>query len=715
MEILGLQNKGKCKEMYAHYMQKSNLDCGIASLRTILAQLEIKISSVSELYKNYDIKKDQGLSLGELNVVLHKYGVITSAYEVSDFEELKRVSIFPMVLVVENDGYSHYVVVHEIEGSTFVVSNPAEPKLMTYDEEFIKSIFLGYALCVDKIEKISKVSSSNKNVASNTMNKQSTGEILYKEVINELPLKLKMNMGILLFLKYMAPILTTFIIQIFMQSITKYSSLLDILVPVVLVSWLIVIFFAINVKEGKQKVQIENKIQEKTLINYYNFKINEIDTGKNAENIIGYFWNLIFSVSGLFQRFYFKINVTYVMVLTIVLAKISLIMAITLIVWTTIYAIYLKHNIKKIRNNELSNIGKSASFSASIESTIKSSLDINLFSKNKQSEKFVREKMNNFLKARLASIETELHISSVYQSFITIMSLSAFVILGLTIMFGEGASLVNSTNGIFIISIILSSLSPVLQSWLTYQKSTVAIDYIQSSNDYINIKEKAKKRKIGVGKIRNIKINNLAFSYDETNELFNGFNMDISAGKIYGIKGENGTGKSTFIKLLAGILEPNKGEFVINQNIKEISLKDLNINEYISMYSPEFNLFGNTVGRNIRYKVFNENLEMAEKQHYNDIFNLKLPNNYMLQMDGVNISQGQKQKILLMRTLNEDKSIYIFDEPTGNLDSNSKKILIKEFVKLAKKENKIVILISHENEVLDCSDSIITMDKYKKR
>ncbi|MDE5055514.1 ATP-binding cassette domain-containing protein [Niallia taxi] len=701
--------------MYAHYMQKSNLDCGIASLRTILAQLEIKISSVSELYKNYDIKKDQGLSLGELNVVLHKYGVITSAYEVSDFEELKRVSIFPMVLVVENDGYSHYVVVHEIEGSTFVVSNPAEPKLMTYDEEFIKSIFLGYALCVDKIEKISKVSSSNKNVASNTMNKQSTGEILYKEVINELPLKLKMNMGILLFLKYMAPILTTFIIQIFMQSITKYSSLLDILVPVVLVSWLIVIFFAINVKEGKQKVQIENKIQEKTLINYYNFKINEIDTGKNAENIIGYFWNLIFSVSGLFQRFYFKINVTYVMVLTIVLAKISLIMAITLIVWTTIYAIYLKHNIKKIRNNELSNIGKSASFSASIESTIKSSLDINLFSKNKQSEKFVREKMNNFLKARLASIETELHISSVYQSFITIMSLSAFVILGLTIMFGEGASLVNSTNGIFIISIILSSLSPVLQSWLTYQKSTVAIDYIQSSNDYINIKEKAKKRKIGVGKIRNIKINNLAFSYDETNELFNGFNMDISAGKIYGIKGENGTGKSTFIKLLAGILEPNKGEFVINQNIKEISLKDLNINEYISMYSPEFNLFGNTVGRNIRYKVFNENLEMAEKQHYNDIFNLKLPNNYMLQMDGVNISQGQKQKILLMRTLNEDKSIYIFDEPTGNLDSNSKKILIKEFVKLAKKENKIVILISHENEVLDCSDSIITMDKYKKR
>ena len=650
--------------MYAHYMQKSNLDCGIASLRTILAQLEIKISSVSELYKNYDIKKDQGLSLGELNVVLHKYGVITSAYEVSDFEELKRVSIFPMVLVVENDGYSHYVVVHEIEGSTFVVSNPAEPKLMTYDEEFIKSIFLGYALCVDKIEKISKVSSSKKNVASNTMNKQSTGEILYKEVINELPLKLKMNMGILLFLKYMAPILTTFIIQIFMQSITKYSSLLDILVPVVLVSWLIVIFFAINVKEGKQKVQIENKIQEKTLINYYNFKINEIDTGKNAENIIGYFWNLIFSVSGLFQRFYFKINVTYVMVLTIVLAKISLIMAITLIVWTTIYAIYLKHNIKKIRNNELSNIGKSASFSASIESTIKSSLDINLFSKNKQSEKFVREKMNNFLKARLASIETELHISSVYQSFITIMSLSAFVILGLTIMFGEGASLVNSTNGIFIISIILSSLSPVLQSWLTYQKSTVAIDYIQSSNDYINIKEKAKKRKIGVGKIRNIKINNLAFSYDETNELFNGFNMDISAGKIYGIKGENGTGKSTFIKLLAGILEPNKGEFVINQNIKEISLKDLNINEYISMYSPEFNLFGNTVGRNIRYKVFNENLEMAEKQHYNDIFNLKLPNNYMLQMDGVNISQGQKQKILLMRTLNEDKSIYIFDEPT---------------------------------------------------
>lgn len=53
--------------MYAHFMQNSTADCGIASLKTILKQLKINISDVNDLYKNYDLKKDQGISLWELN------------------------------------------------------------------------------------------------------------------------------------------------------------------------------------------------------------------------------------------------------------------------------------------------------------------------------------------------------------------------------------------------------------------------------------------------------------------------------------------------------------------------------------------------------------------------------------------------------------------------------------------------------------------------
>ncbi|MCB5951174.1 hypothetical protein LI951_03755 [Enterococcus sp. BWT-B8] len=58
-------------------------------------------------------------------------------------------------------------------------------------------------------------------------------------------------------------------------------------------------------------------------MSYYNQKISDLDSGKNLENMTGYFWNLINSVSGLFQKFYFKINISYVVVLTVILANIS--------------------------------------------------------------------------------------------------------------------------------------------------------------------------------------------------------------------------------------------------------------------------------------------------------------------------------------------------------------------------------------------------------
>lgn len=700
--------------MYAHYMQKSSTDCGIASLRVILAQLEIKIKNVSELYQHYNLKKDQGLSLGELNEILLQYGVVSSSYEVRDFEELASVEQLPMVLVVENEGYAHYVVVHEIKDDHYTISNPAEPKLRIYEKEDLRAIFLGYALCIEDIQEVTQVAKKKKKISFNFRSKEKeTGvaQILYKEVMTSLPVKTKANMILLLFLKYILPFATTMFIQSLMQSITPESQIIDILKPVFIVGWLIYLFFLVNLREGKQKVKLENDIQEKILMNYYNQKISDLDSGKNLENVTGYFWNLVNSVSGLFQKFYFKINISYVIVLTVVLASISSWLALALLFWSAVYVIYLNRKIQAIKSNEMDIIGKSSVFSSSIENNIKSSLDINVFSKTKQSGDFVKDKMKSFLSARLSNSTTELNVVSVYQSMITLMSLSAFLILSTMTLYGEQESMINTTTGIFIISIILNSLSPVVQSWLMYQKSTVAIDFIQSSNDYQSNIEIKSKEPLGVEKIEKIAIDHLDFSYDKSKQIFENFSFEMQAGKIYGIKGENGSGKSTLIKLLSGVLQPDEGEFIINESTKKRSLKETDINEYIGMYSPEFNLYSNTVGRNIRYKVFNEQLHEKEKNQYEDIFNLKLSNNHLVQMDAANLSQGQKQKILLMRALYQEKSIYIFDEPTGNLDSDSKSALMNKIRALAKDKNKIVLLVSHEPDVLACSDKILEIQK----
>lgn len=694
--------------MYAHSMQNSSTDCGIASLKTILKQLGINLSSENDLYKNYNINQDQGLSLWELNQILINYGVCSDSYEVSDFEQLKKVERLPMVIVVENDGLAHYVVVHEINKGEFTISDPSKPKIMEYDEDYIKSIFLGFALCIDNVDIIpQKVGAQSQK----SKKERGLGETLYKKMMNNISLKIKMKMILLMFLKYMLPMISTIFIQSFMQANNGNISLQNILFPSIFTFIIIILFYFINIEEGQQKVIIENELQGTVLSEYYYQKINDLDSGKNSDNITGYFWNLLNSVSGLLQKFYFKLNVVYVLFLSIILYKFSALLTLSLIFWFIIFSLYLKKQVPKIRNEERDIVGKSSSFSYAVENNIKTSLDINLFSKNRESEYFVNQKMDEFLKSKVNRTKTESRIFSTYQLIITMMTISSFIIFGLLSLQGNSNGLINTTNSIFLISIILSSLSPVVQTWLAYQKSTIAIDYIQSSEDYEEDQVIEEKEKLNVEKIESISIDKLNFSYKENENILRNLSAKFESGKVCAIIGENGSGKSTLVKIITGILEPNSGDITINNSTSKKSLKNININEYISMYSPEFNIYGSTVGRNIRYKVFNEVLNDNEKKNYDDVFNLNLPNNYLLQNSGVNISQGQKQKILLMRALSQDKSIYIFDEPSGNLDKKSKVILMDNIRKLAVEKKKIVILISHEDDVLNYADNIINVEK----
>ncbi|AOV08925.1 ATP-binding cassette domain-containing protein [Sporosarcina ureilytica] len=694
--------------MYAHSMQNSSTDCGIASLKTILKQLNVNVGNPNDLYKNYNIKKDQGISLWELNQILIGYGVQSDSYEVTDFEQLKEVEKLPMVIVVENDGLAHYVVVHEIKNGKFIISDPSKPKIMECDEGYIKSIFLGFALCINNVDitqkRIRKQSKPNQK-------ERSIGETLYKRMMDNLPIKTKIKMIGLLFLKYMLPVVSTVVIQGFMQVNNGDLSLEDLVFPSITAFIIIVLFYFVNIGEGHQKVMIENRLQAAVLSQYYQQKINDLDSGKNADNVTGYFWNLLNSVSGLLQKFYFKLNLVYVLFLSILLYQFSVLLTVSLIFWFVIFSLYLRNQIPKVRNEERDIVGKSTGFSYAVENNIKTSLDINLFSKNSESEKFVKQKMDEFLKSKVTRTKTELRILSTYQLIVTLMTISAFIIFGFISLNESPDHLMNTSNSIFLISLILGSLSPVVQTWLTYQKSTVAIDHIQSGGDYEDEQVVEGKEKMGVEEINSISIDNINFGYPGSEELFRNFSATFESGEISAITGGNGSGKSTLVKIISGTLEPSSGDLTINGSISKRSFKDVAIHEYISMYSPEFNVYGSTVGRNIRYKVFNEELSDKEKQDYDDIFKLHLLNNYLIQSDGVNISQGQKQKILLMRALNQDKSIYIFDEPSGNLDKEAKGVLIKKMRELAIEKNKIVILITHEEDILRYAHKIVNVER----
>lgn len=685
--------------MYAHYMQNAESDCGIAAIRTILEQLKCQMKDSQELYRYYKMDKTQGLSLSKLKDILMDFGIQSNAYGVDEFEAIKKVEQFPIVLVVENDGMAHYILVHDIKGSTFTISDPAESEVKVYEEEYIKSIFLGYALCIENYEKNLVVPSNKRKIVG-------TGDVLYNEIMQNISRFKKIKMVALMILKYILPLVITIVMQIYMEK-NQAISYAELIFPICISLVLIVTFYSINKLESKQKAQIENMMQEKVLIKYYHQKMEDIYSGKNIENISGYFWNLFYSVSGLLEKFYLSLNITYLLSLLIFLGILNINLMLLIMVWGALFSLYLVKQIKEIKNTEKDIIGKSSVFFQSVEDNIRNSFDIHLYGKKNEAGNFVENKMENYFGTRLRSVRNSTRVSSMYEFFNVMILISAFVFLALDISGTNSVSLLNASNSILIISMILGSVSPVVQTWLNYETSKVAIDHIQSSNDYQDYSVQKEIEILPFNEISQLKLMDISFNYGEK-EVIKKFSAVFKAGKVYGVFGGNGAGKSTLVKLVSGILSPKSGSITINQNLIKNTLNSTNMSEFISMYSSECGLYRNSLIRNIQFKVFNEELSQAEKRTYNDLFSLELPGSYLIQNEGNNLSQGQKQKILLMRTFFSEKSIYIFDEPTGNLDYQSKEILKQEISKLAEK-GKIVLLISHEEDVLAIADEVVIL------
>lgn len=210
----------------------------------------------------------------------------------------------------------------------------------------------------------------------------------------------------------------------------------------------------------------------------------------------------------------------------------------------------------------------------------------------------------------------------------------------------------------------------------------------------------------------NIYFDSVFFKYNEDMILENFF-LRIKEGKFTGIIGENGSGKSTIIKLLLKIYQCKRGNiYVDNININEYD------NEYyyknISvMWQNNFLMSGtlydviNPGGKDLKkeeiYKLFNEmNLDIEK---FEDGLNTYIYEN------NFNVSGGELQKINIIRILIEDRPIIILDEPTSALDNESEEEICKLLKTLLK--GKTVIIVTHREKILGICDEIIEIKRTK--
>ena len=207
---------------------------------------------------------------------------------------------------------------------------------------------------------------------------------------------------------------------------------------------------------------------------------------------------------------------------------------------------------------------------------------------------------------------------------------------------------------------------------------------------------------------KSLKFENVSFGYEKNNKVLNSINFDLKLGQMIGITGDSGTGKTTFVDLLVGLLQPNDGKIYLNDKIVDFS-KDRNEIVNISAYLPQTNfIFEDNIIKNISLKEKIEEVDLQKIKKILKKINLFHDVNSELKDRGLNLSGGQKQKISIARSFFSNRQILIMDESTSALDKQNE-LEILDYLNSIKKEITIIV-ISHNYETLKYCDNIYKIE-----
>ena len=233
----------------------------------------------------------------------------------------------------------------------------------------------------------------------------------------------------------------------------------------------------------------------------------------------------------------------------------------------------------------------------------------------------------------------------------------------------------------------------------------VANEFNNAKNSKINIVKFEQKLLFS----KSIIFQNVNFFYSSKKMIFNDLNFEINKGDSVVIFGNNGSGKTSFLNLIAGLIKPTKGQIVCDNLFDVYSSKEKWFRN-ISYVQQNIFLMDATIKDNI--VLTPENAVDVDK--FNKVSNMLNLNEFFINLqdllstkvgvNGINISGGQKQIISLARALYKDSEILILDEPTSALDS--KMTLIFKNLLLSLKGKKTIIMVTHDKSFFNYFDIV---------
>ncbi len=217
-----------------------------------------------------------------------------------------------------------------------------------------------------------------------------------------------------------------------------------------------------------------------------------------------------------------------------------------------------------------------------------------------------------------------------------------------------------------------------------------------------------------------LEIKDLSFSYGVgtifEKKAVNKVSLNIEKGDFIGIIGHTGSGKSTLIQTLNGLLKPTEGQIILDgHDIWENPKKIRSVRFRVGMVFqyPEYQLFEETAEKDIAYGPKNMGLsdsEIKDKVHMAAGFVGLKPE--LLKKSPFELSGGEKRRVAIAGVIAMEPDVLILDEPTAGLDPNGRDILLAQIASYHREKENTVLLVSHSMEdISQIADKILVMNK----
>lgn len=267
----------------------------------------------------------------------------------------------------------------------------------------------------------------------------------------------------------------------------------------------------------------------------------------------------------------------------------------------------------------------------------------------------------------------------------------------------------------FIIGQLASPIDTLIRAISNIQEAKISLERI------LEVHEIDDEENINTGVIIDsldnvpIIISNLSFKYEDIldNNVLNNISIQIEPSKITAITGNSGSGKSTLLKIILKLYNPTQGSVKIGNNLLSL-INTKKWRERCGIVMQDSYIFNDTIKNNI--VLFSDYFDEQKFEKAIEIANLKkmfestpLAEETKIGIDGLNVSSGERQRILIARAIYKNPDLFILDEATNNLDAENEHEVLTNLFKFLK--GKTVIIVAHRLSTIKSADCVILLDK----